>query len=93
MHKGIVFFPPGTDPAIRRRRWLFLTVWAAVSAMIVWPVYPWVSALPGLFFGLPASMAWVVLALAIQFVALLWLYRTDTHKRSDTPADGNAGSP
>lgn len=74
---GLVLFPPGTPPAKKRRRRLFVAVYLAVVAMLVWPVYPVFSGVYPLILGLPLSLAWVVLALAISFVALAALYLTE----------------
>ena len=76
---GLVLFPPGTDPAKRRRRLTFVAICFVVTALLIWPVYPLFSGVQPLILGLPLSFAWVVLALALIFVALLWLYKTDDH--------------
>lgn len=73
----LVLFPPGTDPARRRRRTVFAAVYAAVAVMVTWPVYSLFSGTFPLILGLPLSLAWIVFALAVIFCALLWLYRAD----------------
>lgn len=75
--RGLVLFPPGTSPARKRRRLLFVAVYLAVVAMLVWPVYPVFSGVFPLILGLPLSLAWVVLALALSFAALVVLYLTE----------------
>ncbi len=75
--KGLLIFRPGTDPARRRRRLVFLAVYLAAAAFVVWPIYPLFAGIRPLVLGLPLSLAWVVLALAVMFVALVWLYRGD----------------
>ncbi len=72
---GLVLFRPGADPARRRRRLVFLAVYLVVAALLVWPIFPRFSGIHPLILGLPLSLAWVVLALGVMFVALLWLYR------------------
>ncbi|MDA8015823.1 MAG: hypothetical protein MPN21_00115 [Thermoanaerobaculia bacterium] len=84
MKLGIEFFPPDTPPEARRRRKSFLVVWLLVGAMVVWPLFPWLGARQTLVFGLPASIAWVALALLIQFVALLWLYLGEEDRAETT---------
>ena len=73
----LALFAPGGDPARRRRRLVFAAVYAAVALLLVWPVYPLFSGTLPLILGLPLSLAWVVLALAVMFGALLWLFRSD----------------
>lgn len=75
--RGLVLFPPGTSPGKKRRRLLFVAVYLAVAAMLVWPVYPVFSGVYPLILGLPLSLAWVILALAVGFAALLALYLTE----------------
>ncbi len=74
---GLALFRPGTDPARRRRRLVFLGVYLATAAMLVWPVFPMFSGIRPLVLGLPFSLAWVVSALGVMFAALLWLYRSE----------------
>ncbi len=74
---GLRLFPPGASPDHRRRRLVFLTVYALVAAALLWPIYPRFAAVKPLILGLPLSLAWVILDLAVIFVALLWLYRTE----------------
>lgn len=74
MKHGIEFFQPDTPDVVKRRRWIFLAVWLFAGAMVVWPLFPLLGARQALVLGLPASISWVVLALVIMFVALLWLY-------------------
>lgn len=73
----LVLFPPAMAPARRRRRLVFVALYAAVAAALVWPLYPLgARRLPPLF-GLPPSFAWVVAALAAGFFLLLGLYLGD----------------
>ena len=74
---GLLLFRPGTDPAKRRRRLIFLAIYLVVAALLVWPVFPMFSGIQPLILGLPLSLAWVLLALAVIFVALLWIYRAE----------------
>lgn len=78
-----VLFAPGTAPAVRRRRLVFLAVWGLVSLALIWPVYPQLAALTPRFLGLPLFFAWVIAALAAMFVALLWLFLRDDHQRPE----------
>ena len=75
--KGLVLFSPGTDPSKRRRRQAFLAIYLVVAALLVWPIFPYFSGIRPLILGLPLSLAWVVLALAVMFCALVWLFRAD----------------
>jgi hypothetical protein len=73
----LVLFPPGSDPGRRRRRTVFAAVYLAVAVMVTWPLYSAFSGTFPLILGLPLSLAWIVLALAVIFFALSWLYRSD----------------
>lgn len=73
----LALFPPGTDPARRRRRKIFLAVYVAIALLLIWPVYPFFARPFPLVFGLPFSLAWVVAALGLMFVALVWLFRSE----------------
>lgn len=77
--RGLVFFPPGTPQAVRRRRVLFVYIVIVAAVALVWPVYSWVAAPRPLILGLPLGLAWVVGWLGVVFGALLWLYRGDRH--------------
>lgn len=91
MTSGIQFYAPGTPAGVRRRRGLFLAVWLLACAMVTWPLFPLLGARQTLVFGLPASIAWVIVALAIQFVALLWLYLTEEDGEDDAGGDAQVG--
>ncbi len=80
--RGLVLFPPGTSPGKRRRRLVFAAVYLVVAAMLVWPVYPVFSGVFPLILGLPLSLAWVILALAVCFAALVALYLTEEGEAS-----------
>ncbi len=75
--RGLVLFRPGSDPARRRRRLVFLAVYVAAALLLIWPIYPLFSGSRPLILGLPLSLAWVISALGLMFAALVWLYRTD----------------
>ncbi len=72
-----LLFPPGTDPARRRRRTIFLAVYVAIALMVIWPLYPLFSSPFPLVLGLPFSLVWVVTALGLMFGALLWLFHSE----------------
>ena len=87
--RGLVFFPPGTPQAVRRRRVLFAYLVVLATIALVWPVFSWVKAPLPLILGLPTSLAWVVLWLVVVFCGLLWLYRGDRHRpEADDPEAG-----
>ena len=79
--KGLTLFRPGTDPAKRRRRQIFLGIYVLVAVLLVWPVFPLFSGIRPLILGLPLSFAWVVLALTVMFGAIVWLYRAEERDR------------
>lgn len=59
----------------RRRRWLdalFALHCAATLIALVWPAYAWAGArIEPRLLGLPFSMAWIVLWIALTFAALV----------------------
>ncbi len=85
---GLVLFPPGTPPARRRRRLVFLALYLLATLMVIWPVYGWFRGIHPLVLQLPLSLAWVVLALAVSFGALLWLFLGE-ESGPPTSSEGN----
>lgn len=73
----LALFPPGGEPARRRRRLTFVAIYVATAAMLTWPAYTLFSGTFPLVLGLPLSLVWVILALAVIFFALAWLYRSE----------------
>lgn len=84
MDRKIVFFPEGTPPAKRRRRLVFLATWIGVAAMITWPVFLPFSAARPLVLGLPLNLAWILLAVAVIFFALVWLHVADSRDEGES---------
>ena len=72
--RGLVLFRPDASLEYRRRRLLFAAVVALATASVIWPIYPLFSAAFPLIFGLPLSLAWVVMAILVVFLALVWLF-------------------
>jgi hypothetical protein len=88
-----VLFPAGTAPARRRRRLVFVVLYGALAAALIWPLYPLgLRILPPLF-GLPPSFAWVIVALAAGFCLLLGLYLGDLRdeRTAGTDRGGEGG--
>ena len=75
--KGLVLFPPDTPPRRRRQRLVFVAILIVTALALVWPIYPMFSGIYPLILGLPLSLAWVVLWLAVMMTALIWLYRSE----------------
>ena len=75
--KGLVLFPPHTSPGHRRRRLVFVVILIVTSLALIWPVYSLFSGIYPLILGLPLSLAWIVLWLAVMMAALIWLYRSE----------------
>ena len=68
---GLVFLSPRTR-APRHRRHMALALATLVAGLaLIWPVYPLFGGIRPLVLGIPLSLAWVVLWLAVVFVALL----------------------
>lgn len=75
--RGLVL--PGLQDDTRRSSLLsFLAVTVISGLALVWPVYPFAGSVRPYVFGLPFSFAWVVGWLVVMFVALVFLYLTDT---------------
>lgn len=87
MRKLPQLFAPDTPEDVRRRRLIFLAAWIVAAAMVIWPVFPWLGSRGTLAFGLPFSLVWVLLALALQFSALLWLYLGEKDLSEEDGAD------
>ena len=75
--KGLRFMGPETDPAFRRRRWIFVVLYVLIGSMVLWPVFPFFAEAKPLILGLPQSMAWVVLALSAMCALLTWLFLSE----------------
>ncbi|HVS14162.1 MAG TPA: hypothetical protein VMV46_09575 [Thermoanaerobaculia bacterium] len=65
------------------RRWIFAVVYGATVLAMTVPIVPRVWAGSPLILGLPPSILWVALWLAVTFALVWWLYRTE-------PTDGRA---
>lgn len=76
-------FASNADAAYRRRRVVFLVVWAVVSAALIWPLFGISALLPPLF-GIPGPLAWSAACLVLMFLALLRLFLSEP---SDDPPD------
>jgi hypothetical protein len=90
--RGLVFFPRPTPRRLRRARIAFALFAAVAGAALVWPLYPLFGGIRPMILGLPLSLAWVVLWLALVFVALLVLYRVE-HGGGDGGSGGTAEEP
>ncbi len=84
---GFVFFAPGTPAGYRRRRVVVALVVLAAAVALIWPVYPLFGSVYPLVLGLPLSLAWVVLWLAVVFGALMWLFRSEERDGGPQTAD------
>ena len=62
----------------RRRRHLLLIGFAgAALSALIWPIFSFIPAMDPKVFGLPASLAWIVLWLLLLLGALVSTYRAD----------------
>lgn len=75
--RGLVFFARSSSPRHRRRRWIFVGLYLAISLLVIWPIYPRFAAPLPLILGLPQSLVWIVLALGLMFLLLLWFFLTE----------------
>lgn len=75
--RGLVLFPPGTPPELKRRRLVAAFVLLLAGAAVIWPIYPLFAAASPRFLGMPLSLVWPLLSLGAVFALLLWLFRHD----------------
>lgn len=57
---------------------MFMAIVLLATLALIAPVYPLASGIRPLILGLPLSFAWVIIWLTIVFVALVWMYRSDS---------------
>ncbi len=74
MERGIKLFPSRCSARHRRRRIAFSIFFALLSVALIWPVYPLAGGIRPLLFGLPLSLAYIVIVMGLMFAALIWLY-------------------
>ncbi len=67
-------FPSRCSARHRRRRLIFAAIYAVLVAALIWPIYPLVSGVEPLIFGLPLSLGFIVLVLLAMFAAQIWLF-------------------
>ena len=75
--RGLVFFSPGATPAYRRQRIIACVIFAIGFVSMIWPVAALVAGPRPLVLGMPLHLAWLALWIAIVFLTLLWLYRSE----------------
>lgn len=73
--RSLVFFRPGTPTAFRRRRLIGVLLFSLAGAAVIWPIYPLFAGATPRILGLPLALVWVVVALLVVFITLLWLFR------------------
>ena len=55
---------------------LSLLYFALATASLIWPIYPWLgNRIEPRVFGLPWSLAWVLIVIVCNFAALAVLFR------------------
>ena len=92
LEPGLRLFSAETPAVIRRRRLVFMGLWGAVWAMVLWPLYPLFSGIRPLIFGLPLGLAWVLGAMLLMFGALAWLYWHDEVRPERGAGTSDGGS-
>lgn len=82
-----------------RSRWatrLSLLYFVVATALLVWPIYPWLgNRIEPRLLGLPLSLTWVLGVIAANFVVLVLLYRlrlVDDHEEEGVERGRGAGS-
>lgn len=67
---------------------LALLLFAATTAFLVWPLYPWLgNSIEPRVLGLPWSLAYVLIVVAVDTVALVVLYYTRAIDAEEHPED------
>lgn len=74
MERGIQLFPSRSSARHRRRRIVFSVLLLVLSSALIWPVYPYFGGIRPLIFGLPLSLAYIVIVMGLMFAAQIWLY-------------------
>lgn len=68
--------PAGPDRRSRIGTGLGVAWFVISTALLVWPIYPWLgNRVHPRVLGLPWSLVWVLLVIAANFAVLLLLYR------------------
>lgn len=84
---------PGAGAAAshRRLRLALVAVVGLVGLGLIWPIYPLFAGARPFLFGLPLSLAWLVICMAVVFLVLVVLYRLDRGR--ETAATPSAAAP
>lgn len=88
--EGLVFFAPDATPSYRRRRIIAGVIFAVGFLSMIWPIAALVAGPRPLVLGMPLALAWLAMWIAIVFLTLLWLYRSEPAQPS--PESAAAGS-
>jgi len=84
----VMYDGPVTRPIARVAPLFFL----ATTALLVWPLYPWLgNAIEPRVLGLPWSLVYVLLVIVVNAVALTWLYLARVIDAEDDPGEPGAG--
>lgn len=67
----------------RKRHLAGLLTGIAVLLLSIWPLYPWIGGLSPTVMGMPFSMVWLCLMIAVVFLTFLSIFMAD---RSDDEA-------
>lgn len=68
---------------------LSLVLFAATTASLVWPLYPWLgNHVEPRILGIPWSLTYVILVIAVNTAALIALYMLRAVDASEHPEDG-----
>ncbi len=84
---------PPTRARIARR---LAVAWFCLStALLVWPIYPWIgNHVHPRVLGLPWSLVWVLGVIALNFGVLVWLYLARVvDEREPDDVDPASGAP
>ncbi|MBH30363.1 MAG: hypothetical protein CMG71_00035 [Candidatus Marinimicrobia bacterium] len=74
--RGLRLFSPSDSPEYRRTRRIFLVVYGAAVAAVLFP-WPKVWEMYPMILGIPFFMVWMVLAIVTIFLGLLILFRSE----------------
>lgn len=66
-----------TPGAFRRRHRAAFWVGLVVLGLSIWPLYPWIAGISPQVFGMPFSMFWLCLMIAVVFFTFLAVFFAD----------------
>lgn len=84
--------PPAAHSPSRLVQPLAALLFVVATAFLVWPIYPWLgNSIEPRVLGLPWSLAYVLMVIAVDTTALVILYLTRAIDAAEHPEDDDHG--